>query len=98
MFPSERTSTLTQRALGVMRLTRSFLMLEEEEHVDWEVDPNEPAPVTHPHRVPLRGGFAARRPGEPGPSQNPCLCPIRRTRVLPAVRGARGAGELSSRA
>src|SRR5664280_3522333 len=55
MFPSSRTSTLAQRALGALRLTRSFLLLEDDYDVDWEVDRDEALTQAHPHRVPLRG-------------------------------------------
>jgi len=37
MLPSLRTS-LAQRALGALGLTRSFLLLEDDYDVDWEVD------------------------------------------------------------
>ena len=56
MFSSPRTSTLAQRALGALRLTRSFLLLEDDYDVDWEVDQDEPRVSAHPHRAPLRGG------------------------------------------
>ena len=55
MFPTARTSTLAQRALGALRLTRSFLLLEDDYDVDWEVDQNEHLQAPHPHRAPLRG-------------------------------------------
>jgi hypothetical protein len=77
MFPLSRTSTLAQRTLGALRLTRSFLLLEDDYDVDWEVDWNEPSgEVAHPHRAPLRGGLARRRPGEPATAQQLCLSPI----------------------
>ena len=41
MFSPTRTSALAQRALGALRLTRSFLLLEDDYDVDWEVDPDE---------------------------------------------------------
>src|SRR5271169_1566676 len=41
MFPSSRTSALAQRALDALRLTRSFLLLEDDHDVDWEVDTGE---------------------------------------------------------
>jgi hypothetical protein len=77
MFCTERTSTLAQRALGALGLARSFLMLEDDWGVDWEVDEDGPATAAHPHRVPLRGRSGARRPGmAPAPAQV-CLCPVR---------------------
>jgi hypothetical protein len=75
MFPSS-SSSLTQRALGALRLTRSFLLLEDDYSVDWEVDRDEPSGEAHPHRVPLRGGFVRRRPGEPVRRPQLCLSPI----------------------
>jgi hypothetical protein len=55
MFSSLRTSPLAQRTLGALDLARSFLMLEDDYGVDWEVDRNEPDTPVHPHRAPLRG-------------------------------------------
>jgi hypothetical protein len=75
MFPSS-SSSLAQRALDVLRLTRSFLLLEDDYSVDWEVDWDEPSSEAHPHRVPLRGGFVRRRPGEPATAPQLCLSPI----------------------
>jgi hypothetical protein len=92
MFPSTRTSTLAQRALGALRLTRSFLLLEDDYDVDWEVDLIEPGRTVHPHRVPLRGRFAAnRRPGQPAPTKHVCLCPTGGKRA-PAVQTATTTG------
>jgi len=81
MFRSSRTSTLAQRALGALRLTRSFLLLEDDQDVDWEVDWDEQSRADHPHRAPLRRRFAAerharRRPGQPEPVAHVCLCPV----------------------
>jgi len=76
MFSSPR-STVGQRALGALRLTRSFLLLEDDYGVDWEVDDQDERPETnHPHRAPLRGRLATRRIGEPAPVQLLCKCPI----------------------
>ncbi len=41
MFSSPRTSTLAQRTLGALGLARSFLLLEDDYEVDWEVDQDE---------------------------------------------------------
>ncbi|HEV2922582.1 MAG TPA: hypothetical protein VGW98_00990 [Solirubrobacteraceae bacterium] len=79
MFPSSRTSTLAQRALDALRLTRSFLLLEDGHDVDWEVGQDEPSQAIHPHRAPLRGRRAARRRGRPAPAPQVCVSPIRRT-------------------
>jgi hypothetical protein len=72
---------LAQRALGALRLTRSFLLLEDDYDVDWEVDWSEQARSIHPHRVALRervfgGSRHRRRPGQPLPAPNPCSSPI----------------------
>src|SRR5256885_6507853 len=76
MFPSVRTSALAQRALGALRLTRSFLLLEDDHEVDWEVDENEPPACAGMRRTPLRGvaavTTAARRPGQPAPARHVC--------------------------
>jgi hypothetical protein len=80
---SPRTSTLGQRALGALGLVRSFLLLEDDYGVDWEVDREERVGVDHPHRAPLQGRAAAarrdrRRPGQPGPEAHVCLSPVGR--------------------
>jgi len=80
MFPSAKTSKLAQRSLGALRLTRSFLMLEDDYDVDWEVDEDEPTQA-HPHRVPLRESrrwrsASARRPGALAPPDTVCLSPV----------------------
>jgi len=81
MFSSPRTSTLGQRALGALGLVRSFLLLEDDYDVDWEVDQGERAGVDHPHRAPLQGRGAAsrrsrRRAGQPAPAVQLCLSPL----------------------
>ena len=93
MFCSTRTSTLAQRALGALRLTRSFLLLEDDHDVDWEVDRDEHLRASHPHRAPLRGRPARRRAGQPAPAAQLCLCPVggeRERRLL--LTSARGGG------
>jgi hypothetical protein len=86
MFASAKTSTLAQRTLGAMRLTRSFLLLEDDYDVDWEVDRDEDLTQTHPHRAPLRGpgrrsrrAAPRRRPGEGATAQNVCISPLNTT-------------------
>jgi hypothetical protein len=83
MFASATGSALAQRTLGALRLTRSFLMLEDDYDVDWEVDLDEPlAQKTHPHRAWLRGPgsrsrrLAARRGGQQAPAWQHCLSPV----------------------
>jgi hypothetical protein len=82
MFASAKTSKLAQRSLGALRLTRSFLTLEDDYDVDWEVDGDEQLTQTHPHRAPLRGPgrrsrrSPARRSGEPVPRSQICLSPV----------------------
>jgi hypothetical protein len=86
MFASAKTSTLAQRTLGALRLTRSFLLLEDDYEVDWEVDRDEDLTQTHPHRAPLRGpgsrfrrAAPRRRLGEGAPAQNVCISPLNTT-------------------
>jgi hypothetical protein len=76
MFPSSKTSTLARHTLGALRLTRSFLLLEDDYDVDWEVDWNEPIGETHSHRAPLRGRSVSRRPDQPAPRNHVCLSPV----------------------
>ncbi|HEY2437368.1 MAG TPA: hypothetical protein VGH93_09310 [Solirubrobacteraceae bacterium] len=92
MFPSARTSTLAQRALDALRLTRSFLTLEDDYDVDWEVDRNEPSQTIHPHRAPLRERRRARRPGEAAAVVSVCLSPVNQARQTPSppLRGRHG--------
>jgi hypothetical protein len=87
MFPSSCKSTLAQRALDALRVTRSFLLLEDDHDVDWEVDQDESTHAAHPHRAPLRGRGHDRRPGQLEPVAHHCLSPARRPFALPA--GAR---------
>src|ERR1700760_4700831 len=83
MFPSRKNSTLAQRTLGALRLTRSFLLLEDDYDVDWEVDYDEPLTHKHPHRAPLRGPGSrslrrsSRRAGETVPATTACVSPVR---------------------
>jgi len=42
MFPRSTPSPLTRRARNALSLARSFLLLEDDYDVDWEVDQNEP--------------------------------------------------------
>jgi hypothetical protein len=90
MFSSAPQTTLAQRALGAVRVARSFLLLEDDYEVDWEVGQDEPRHAPHPHRAPLRRGSAHRRPGlVPTPVQ-PCLSPV--GNVPPALPWGRPAG------
>jgi hypothetical protein len=41
MFPRRNPSPLTRRALAALSLARSFLLLEDDYDVDWEVDQDE---------------------------------------------------------
>jgi hypothetical protein len=83
MFASAKTSPLAQRTLGALRLTRSFLLLEDDYDVDWEVDRDEAMTQTHPHRTPLRGpgrrsrnAPPRRRAGQAAPAQHFCISPV----------------------
>jgi hypothetical protein len=90
MFPSQDTPPLARRLLGGLRLIRSFLLLEDDYDVDWEVDRDELEMVgrdlreeaweeseeDHPHRFALRIRLGSRRPGVPAPREQVCLCPL----------------------
>jgi hypothetical protein len=90
MFPTARTPKLAQLALGALRVAHSFLLLEDDREVDWEVDEDEPTPPPHPHRiVPGGGGLlrrrrVERRPGTPVPTYHVCLSPVERRGTLHA--------------
>lgn len=75
MFSSLRRSSLAQRAFGALDLARSFLLLEDDYEVDWEVDENEPTSPVHPHRTPLSTSVR-RRPGSIVAVRHVCLSPI----------------------
>ncbi len=83
MFATTSNSRLAQRALDALRLTRSFLLLEDDYEVDWEVDvEDEPVAHEHPHRVALRGAGGrsrtsrARRGGTVAPARAVCVSPV----------------------
>ncbi len=83
MFSPKRTSKLGQRALDALGLVRSFLLLEDDYDVDWEVDQEERFEVDHPHRAALRRGAVAerlahRRPGQLEAPPQVCISPIAR--------------------
>ncbi len=74
MFSSLRTSPLAQRAHGALELARSFLLLEDDEAVDWEVDRGERS-LAHVHRQPLRKGAGPRRAGSVPGARQECISP-----------------------
>jgi hypothetical protein len=80
MFPRSTPSPLARRARNALSLARSFLLLEDDYDVDWEVDRNEPrqgvAPAAHPHRAPLRGRTARERAGQTTPGPQVCVSPL----------------------
>jgi hypothetical protein len=90
MFPSQDTPPLARRLFGGLRLIRSFLLLEDDYDVDWEVDRDEPegsawergqeawedSEEGHPHRFALRSRLGSRRPGVPVSREQVCLCPL----------------------
>jgi hypothetical protein len=85
MFWLSRTKA-AQRLLDAMRTIRSFLLLEDDYSVGWEVDEGELR--THPHREPLRSRRPARRPGIPAPARHVCLSPVERGGTLKARASA----------
>jgi hypothetical protein len=93
MFPTARTPKLAQLALGALRVAHSFLLLEDDREVDWEVDEDEPTPPPHPHRGLLRRRRVERRPGTPVPTYHVCLSPVECRGTLHARAHARRAQE-----
>ncbi len=81
MFCSTRTSAFAQRARDALSLTRAFLLLEDDDPVNWEVGQEEYAEAghepawAHAHRAPLCGQWTLRRGGQAAPSPQPCLSP-----------------------
>jgi hypothetical protein len=92
MFSSNDTPLFARRLLGCLHLIRSFLLLEDDYDVDWEVDQDRPIEPPrcgsrlfagneskrgdHPHRMALRSRLDVRRPGVPAPREQVCLCPL----------------------
>jgi hypothetical protein len=80
MFSPAKTSQLATWGCAALSAARSFLLLEDTETVDWEVDADGRAIVLdHPHREPLRGRPSwARRPGQPPSPAQVCVSPVAR--------------------
>jgi hypothetical protein len=87
MFSSTNPPPLARRLFGTLHLIRSFLLLEDDYEVDWEVGQHEceksplsglenPDHGVHPHRTALRSRSGARRPGAGAPREQVCLCPL----------------------
>jgi hypothetical protein len=91
MFCSSRKSEAPRRLLRTLQLVRSFLLLEDDYDVDWEVDQDEQTGsyasedsddrrdargAVHPHRMALRSRLGVRRPGIVAPAEQVCLCPV----------------------
>jgi hypothetical protein len=76
MFPTGPKSKLAQRALGVARVARSFLLLEDDYDVDWDVGQDEHGQASHPHRAPLRSWQTRTRAGQPAAPAHVCLSPV----------------------
>jgi hypothetical protein len=90
-YPTDKPSP-TRRLLGALHLIRSFLLLEDDYDVDWEVDRDEPVESAgcrlrpadwsepergaHPHRRALRSRLDTRRSGVAAPREQVCLCPL----------------------
>jgi hypothetical protein len=83
-----RARSIFDRSLS---LVCSFLLLEDDYDVDWEVDQDEPGrdpargrdaivesrtAELHPHRTTLRGRSARVRAGQPAPAAQVCVCPV----------------------
>lgn len=85
MFCSHRTSKVTQRARDALALTRAFLLLEDDDPVDWEVGEEERAAASHEptwapaHRAALGGWRTPRRGGQPAAPPQVCLCATRQS-------------------
>jgi hypothetical protein len=95
MFSRQAKMKLAQRATGALGMARSFLLLEDDYAVDWEVGQDELSPLPHPHRAPLRRRERlARRPGSPAPAPQLCLSPLTPT---PAVPGRRMQARIAGR-
>jgi len=87
MFSPASKSKLAQRALGALRIAHSFLLLEDDYDVDWEVGQDGSRQASHPHRAPLRRGSRERRPGAAPAVDHQCLSPV--AQRAPGDHGAR---------
>lgn len=92
MFPSADTPPLARRFFRTLAVIRSFLLLEDDYEIDWEVDRDEPIEppscgsrsstgievdhAKHSHRRALRSRLGERRPGAGTPREQVCLCPL----------------------
>jgi hypothetical protein len=91
MFCSPRTSKLTQRARDALALTRAFLLLEDDDPVDWEVGEEEFAAASHEpawapaHRAALGEWRTPRRGGQPAAPPQVCLCAKGPERNIPVT-------------
>ena len=94
---SRGTSPLTQRALAAAGLIRSFLLLEDDPDVDWEVDGQDgsgdaqtTAAALHARKLtrPVR----TRRHGESAAASHPCLSPVGDSGRHEQVRSRRSEG------
>lgn len=69
MFPQRTPSPLTRRARTALSLARSFLLLEDDYDVDWEVDQDETgrdrSKIDGISDRPARGRASADHPGHP---------------------------------
>lgn len=106
MFSSTDTPPFARRLVAALHLIRSFLLLEDDYDVDWEVDQDEPIESRsrgsrssggnetdqsdHPHRVALPSRTRVRRVGALAPREQVCLCPLPRRGRLGAVELQRG--------
>jgi hypothetical protein len=87
MFPSPHTSPFAKRVVSALLWTRSFLLLEDDYEVDWEVDRDE---LGHPHRASLGSRLGDRRPGAVTPREMACLCPVAQRERRGGETGGRG--------
>jgi hypothetical protein len=103
MFSPTRTSALKRRARSALGLTRSFLLLEDDYEVDWEVGQDERFQVDHPHRAALAAHaiddrMEHRRPGEPQAPAHLCLSPVNRPARAHQRRAVRREGQRAAAA
>ncbi len=90
MFDSSRTSPLVRRARAAFSLARSFLLLEDDYDVNWEVDQAEHSRGEQ-RAVYIEASAASHRaPRRPGAAAHPHRTSLRRGAV---VRSGRRAGQ-----
>jgi hypothetical protein len=94
MFSPAPKTKLAQRTLGALRVARSFLLLEDDYDVDWEVDQDEPGRGEQRAAYIEAAATGHRAQRRPGATAHPHRTPLRHSAT---ARAARRAGQPTPR-